>query len=84
VTVSFNWYGAYWVRLSKDGYEMLDTHRKLQAPLHDHFPLDFMVQVLYPGRIVDAYEWTFALAPKVYPTREELIENGAVLRNSLE
>jgi hypothetical protein len=84
VTVSFNWYGDYWVRLSKDGYEALDTHRKLKAPLHDHFPFDFMAEALYPGRIIDAYEWTFELAPKVYPTREQLIEDGDSLRSQLE
>ncbi|MBM4026304.1 MAG: PEGA domain-containing protein [Planctomycetes bacterium] len=84
VTVSFNWYGDYWVRISKDGYETLDTHRRLKAPLHDRFPFDFFAQILYPGRIVDAYEWTFELAPKVYPTREELIESGRTLQNQLE
>ena len=83
VTVSFNWYGDYWVRISKDGYEMLDTHRKLKAPLHDYPPFDFFAQILYPGRIVDAYEWTFALAPKEYPTREELIEAGQSLQSQL-
>ncbi len=84
VTVPFNWYGDYWVRISKDGYETLDTHRQLKAPLHDHPPLDFFAQILYPGRIVDAYEWTFDLAPKQYPTREELIDKGASLRSQLE
>ena len=84
VTVSFNWYGDYWVRLRKDGYEMLDTHRQLKAPLHDWFPFDFVAEVLYPGRIVDAYEWTFALAPQEYPTREQLIENGAAVRGQFE
>ncbi|MCX5647376.1 MAG: PEGA domain-containing protein [Phycisphaerae bacterium] len=77
VTVPFNWYGDYWVRVSKDGYETLDTHRKLKAPLHDHPPFDLIAQILYPGQIVDAYEWTFELSPKEYPTREQLIENGA-------
>lgn len=84
VTVPFNWYGDYWVRISKDGYETLDTHRKLDAPLHDHPPLDFFVQVLYPGRIVDAYEWTFDLAVKEYPTRDELIEQGQALRTQIK
>jgi hypothetical protein len=84
VTVSFNWYGDYWVRLSKNGYEMLNTHRKLKAPLHDYFPFDFITEVLYPGQIVDAYEWTFALAPKVYPARDQLIENGDSLRGQFE
>ena len=84
VTVPFNWYGDYWVRISKDGYEMLDTHRELKAPLHDYPPFDFFAQILYPGRIVDAYEWTFDLAPQQYPTRDQLIEEGVILKSNLE
>lgn len=84
VTVPFNWYGDYWVRISKDDYETLNTHRKLKAPLHDYFPLDFFAQVLYPGHIVDAYEWTFELTPKEYPTRDELIEEATTMRTQLE
>jgi hypothetical protein len=83
VTVPFNWYGDYWVRISLDGYETLNTHRKLNAPLHDHMPLDFFVQILYPGHIVDSYEWTFDLAPKEYPAREQLIEHAEILRSDL-
>src|SRR5512137_825 len=64
VTVSFNWYGDYCVRLSKNGYEAMDTHRKLKAPLHDHFPFDFIAEIVCPGQIVDNYEWTFALTPQ--------------------
>ncbi|OHB62825.1 MAG: hypothetical protein A2Y77_01475, partial [Planctomycetes bacterium RBG_13_62_9] len=67
VTVPFNWYGDYWVRISKDGYETLNTHRELKKPLHDLPPFDFFAEILYPGRIVDTYEWTFELAPKGYP-----------------
>ncbi len=84
VTVPFNWYGDYWVRASRDGYETLNTHRKLKAPLHDYFPFDFFAQVLYPGHIVDAYEWTFELSPRQYPTRDRLIENAQSLRDQLE
>jgi hypothetical protein len=80
VTVPFNWYGDYWVRINKDGYETLNTHRKLKAPLHDYPPFDLFAQILYPGRILNAYEWTFDLAPKVYPTREELVDEGQALR----
>ena len=83
VTVPFNWYGDYWVRIAKDGYRMLDTHRELKAPLHDYFPFDFFAQVLYPGRIVDSYEWTFTLAPKQYPTRDQLIEKAEALRDTI-
>jgi hypothetical protein len=84
VTVPFNWYGDYWVRASREGYETLDTHRRLKAPIYDHPPLDFFTEVLWPGRIVDAYEWTFDLTAKEYPTRDEFIEQGQSLRTQLQ
>jgi hypothetical protein len=80
VTVTFNWYGDYWVRASKEGFSTLETHRELKAPLHDHFPFDFFAGVLYPGQIVDDYEWTFELAPREDLTREQLLENADALR----
>jgi hypothetical protein len=83
VTVSFNWYGDYNVRISKEGYETLKTHRKLKRPWYDKFPFDFFAQILNPKRIVDSYEWTFTLAPKQYPTREELIQNAEKLKKQL-
>ncbi len=84
VTVTFNWYGDYWVRASKEGYETLDTHRELKAPLHDRFPFDFFADVLYPGQIVDDYEWTFELAPRQDLTREQLLEQADALRTQVD
>jgi hypothetical protein len=84
VTVSFDWYGDYWVQARKEGYETLDTHRELKAPWYDWPPFDLLVQVLDPTRVVDAYEWTFELSPKQYPTRDELIENARTLRSQLD
>jgi len=84
VTVPFNWYGDYWVRAGKEGYETLNTHRRLKAPLIDYPPFDFFAQVLWPGRIVKAYDWTFDLSPKVYPTRDELIQEGQSLGTQLQ
>jgi len=83
VTVSFEWYGDYNVRISKEGFETLKTHRKLKAPWYDAFPFDFFAQILNPKRIVDSYEWTFKLAPQKQPTREELIQNAEELKNQL-
>ena len=74
VTASFNWYGDYNITIRKQGCETLQTHRKLQAPLHDHFPFDFVTQILYPGRIVDSYEWSFDLKPQKEVGRQELIQ----------
>ena len=83
VTVSFEWYGDYAVRINKAGYETLKTHRKLGAPWYDAFPFDFFAQVLNPKRIVDEYEWTFELETKQQIGREELIKNAQELKEQL-
>lgn len=82
VTVSFEWYGDYNVRLSKDGYETLNTHRKLKRPLHDKFPFDLLA-LLSNKRKVDSYQWTFTLEEKKQISREKLIQNAQELKGQL-
>lgn len=84
VTVNFNWYGDYWVRIRKEGYQTLDTHRELKGPWYDDFPFDFFAQIISPKRIVDSYEWTFELARQEQPTREELIRNAEELKRQID
>jgi hypothetical protein len=84
VTVNFNWYGDYCVRISKEGYETLNTHRKLKGPWYDHFPFDFFAQIVNPNRIVDSYEWTFELSPKQQISRDKLIQNAQELKKQLQ
>jgi hypothetical protein len=83
VTTSFEWYGDYNVRISKEGYETLKTHRELKPPLHDYFPFDFFAEIINPNRIVDSYEWTFTLASQTEPNREELIRDAQELKKQL-
>ena len=83
VTVSFEWYGDYNVRISKEGYETLNTHRKLKAPWYDKFPFDFFAQLIVPKRIVDSYEWAFPLEEKKQISREKLIKNAEELKKQL-
>jgi len=79
VTVPFNWYGDYNVRISKEGFATLKTHRPLKGPWYDKFPFDFFA-LLNPKRTVDSYEWTFDLAPLQQPSREELIQKADTLK----
>ena len=83
VTVSFEWYGDYNVRISKEGFQTLKTHRNLKSPWYDYFPFDFFAQIVNPKRIVDSYEWTFTLAPQTQPDREELIRDAQELKKQL-
>jgi hypothetical protein len=84
VTVNFNWYGDYCVRITKEGYETLDINRELKSPWYDAFPFDFFAQILNPNRIIDSYEWTFDLAPKRQMSREELIQNAQEMQKQLQ
>jgi hypothetical protein len=84
VTVSFNWYGDYNVKISREGYETLSIHRRLKGPWYDRFPFDLFAQIIYPGRIVDSHEWTFTLAPKEQIDRDALIENAMELKKQAE
>lgn len=83
VTVSFNWYGDYKVRITKEGYETLKTHRKLSGPWYDYFPFDFFAQILNPKRIVDSYEWEFELEKLQPPERAKLIDRANILKEQL-
>jgi len=80
VTVNFNWYGDYCVRIEKPGYEILNTHKLLERPSHDRFPMDFFAEVLWPDMIVDDYTWTFELEPYRQATPEELIDQAGQMR----
>ncbi len=83
-TVNFEWYGDYNVRISKEDYETLNTHRELKGPWYDGFPFDFFAQIVNPNRIVDSYEWTFELSPKRQISREELIRNAQDAKRQLQ
>ena len=83
VTVNFDWYGYYSVRLSKEGFETLNTPQDLKGPWYDTFPFDFLAQIVYPGRIVSSYEWSFELSPQKQPAPEELIQKAEELKKQL-
>jgi len=84
VTVGFSWYGDYCVRISKEGYQTLDTHQALDGPWYDDFPFDFFAQILNPKRIVDSYEWTFELSPMPPISRDELIRSAEQIKERLK
>lgn len=78
VTVGFEWYGDYAVRISKDGYQTLNTHQNLKRPLRDKFPFDLLADMFTTK--IDAYSWTFKLEPYQQTQKDELIKSAAGLR----
>ena len=84
VTVSFQWYADYHVRVTKAGYNTLDTHKKLKAPWYDHFPFDFFAQILTPKRIVDEHVWSFDLTPAEPADRDTVIRQAQALEQEMD
>ena len=62
VTYDFVWYGWYRVLLRKDGYERLDDHKFLRAPVYLWMPFDFFMELL-PVPVRDARTWSYTLSP---------------------
>jgi hypothetical protein len=78
VTVGFEWYGDYSVRISKDGYQTLRTHQKLKRPLRDVAPFDLLADMFTTK--IDEYNWTFKLEPYQQIQKDELIKSATSLR----
>jgi hypothetical protein len=78
VTVGFEWYGDYSVRISKDGYQTLITHQKLKRPWCDIVPFDLVADTLTTK--IDEYNWTFKLEPYQQIQKDELIKSAFSLQ----
>jgi hypothetical protein len=78
VTVGFEWYGDYSVRISKDGFQTLSTHQNLKRPLKDVFPFDLFADAFTTK--IDEYTWTFKLQPYQQIQKDELIKSAASLQ----
>jgi hypothetical protein len=78
VTVGFEWYGDYSVRISKDGYQTLKTHQNLPRPIYDRFPLDLFADMF--SSKIDEYKWNFKLEPLQPVQKEELIKSAVSLK----
>jgi hypothetical protein len=78
VTVGFEWYGDYSVRISKDGYQTLKTHQNLPRPIYDRAPFDLLAD-MFTSKI-DEYKWNFKLEPLQPVVKEELIKSAISLQ----
>lgn len=75
VTVPFNWYGTYRVRIEKEGYQTLSTAKELDRPAKDYFPFDLFREI-FTADTIDSYEWSFDLEPYKNPNRSELLQRA--------
>ena len=79
VTQSFLWYGDYEIRLSRQGYETINTHRNLRWPWYETVPLDLLSEIA-PWTYHDRRYLHFKLKKSGQVSEEELIRRAEKLR----
>lgn len=80
VTVDFTWYGDYSIILRKDGYETIDTNRRLETPWYELPGIDFISENLMPFTIHDKHELAFEMEPREPVDSAELLEEAVEFR----
>jgi len=80
VTTDFLWYGDYRVTLRKQGYQTVDTDWKIEPPWYEIIPLDFVAEVLWPGRLHDEHQRHFTMAEATIPKTEDVLSRAEELR----
>lgn len=80
VSTDFLWYGDYDVVIRKKGFKTVETNWPVKPPWYQIIPVDFFAEVLWPGHLHDGHDRHFVLEPAEFPTREELLERAAQLR----
>jgi len=80
VEVDFTYYGAYDVRLVKDGFEPYVGSAEAKAPLWDTVPMDLFSE-LTPADLHSRVEWHFMLAPT---QGEGMLQRAEQMRRAVE
>jgi hypothetical protein len=78
----FLYYGNYNFTLIKDGYETLQVQERFKAPWYQWFPIDFLSENVWPGKIEDVRRpEPYQLMPKAAPRADELLNQAETFRN---
>jgi hypothetical protein len=75
----FIYFGEYDVRLRKEGYEPVSTHRTAKAPIAEVAPVDIFTTA-WPGRVKTDIKWHFDLTPVQPAGEQELIDRARELQ----
>jgi hypothetical protein len=81
VTFDFLWYGDYRFILSKDGFETLKDHRKVQAPPDEWVGVDLFKTVFVPVVTHDDKAFHFTLTPMQPVAEADLIHRADEMRD---
>ena len=78
-TTGFMYYGEYDVRLQKEGFEPVSTHKSARTPLWEIPPIDLAATAL-PVTITRDVQWRFDLDPAPTGDAEGLVARARELQ----
>lgn len=79
-STNFDFYGNREFRLVKEGYETKTVITPVRAPWYQWIGLDFVTEVILPGKLTDHKYYEFEMIPdRIIPNRE-LVDRGEELR----
>ena len=81
VTTDFTWYGDYDVIIRHQNYQTMRDHVQVPQPWYQLPGIDFVAEVLWPGEILDAHAFHFALTERQPPDEAAVLLRAGQLRN---
>jgi len=82
-TMNFTFYGTRKVTLKREGYATTVRFAEVKPPWYEHFPLDFISEILLPTTIVDRHEFTFTLEKPAAVDEEALLDRAEAMRREV-
>lgn len=79
-SVNFDFYGKREFRLVKEGYETKTVILPVRAPWYQWIGIDFVAEVLLPGKLTDHKFYEFDMQPDRIVPSQELVDRGEDLR----
>jgi len=79
-STNFDFYGKREFRVVKEGYETRTLLLPVRAPWYQWFPLDFVSEVLLPGKLTDRKYYEIDMHPIVIVPTSELFGRAEELR----
>jgi hypothetical protein len=82
--VAFEFYGTHEFVLKKKGYHTLTVREKVEPPIYQVFPLDFVSELLLPVKFEDEHAFCYMLTEYTVTDPDELVARARELETQLD
>ena len=80
ITRKYMHYGTRQIILSKEGYLRSRINQPMDPPWFETFPIDFIVEMVYPVMVIDHRDFTYTLNPITAFDKDALLKGADLLK----